>query len=69
MFGYTVIRNSVETDTYSLLLELGEQMDFPLEALHEETGPGVIVAAIGCDRVLESTDWAVKCDSIALCIT
>ena len=34
-------------------------MDFPLEALHTETGPGVLEAAIGVDEVLNSGDKAV----------
>ncbi len=49
-FGYSVIRNSVWSEYYRSLLELGEKMDFPIEGLHEETGPGVIEAAIGCGR-------------------
>ena len=39
-FGYSVLRNSVDSDFYSYLLEVCEEMDFPLEGLHEETGPG-----------------------------
>ena len=38
-FGYSVIRNTVDSDIYRSLLSLGETMDFPLEGLHEETGP------------------------------
>ena len=57
-FGYSVIRNSVWSDYYRSLLELGEKMDFPIEGLHEETGPGVIEAAIGYDAALAAADKA-----------
>jgi len=57
-FGYSVIRNSVETQTYQLLLKLGEQMDFPIEGLHEETGPGVMEAALAYDYALSAADKA-----------
>ena len=57
-FGYSVIRNSVQDETYRSLLELGEAMDFPIEGLHEETGPGVMEAAIGYDGALASADKA-----------
>jgi glutamine synthetase len=57
-FGYSVIRNSVWSDYYRSLLDLGEKMDFPIEGLHEETGPGVIEAAIGVDSALPAADKA-----------
>ncbi|MFL6551330.1 MAG: glutamine synthetase family protein [Povalibacter sp.] len=57
-FGYSVIRNSVESDFYRELLSTCEAMDFGLEGLHEETGPGVIEAAITFDKALESADKA-----------
>jgi glutamine synthetase len=57
-FGYSVIRNSVWSEFYRSLLDLGEQMDFPIEGLHEETGPGVIEAAIGVDGALSAADKA-----------
>ncbi|HEV7716671.1 MAG TPA: hypothetical protein VGO53_13830, partial [Steroidobacteraceae bacterium] len=57
-FGYSVIRNSVWSDYYRSLLDLGEKMDFPIEGLHEETGPGVIEAAIGYDSALAAADKA-----------
>jgi glutamine synthetase len=55
-FGYSVIRNSAAADFYRQMLELCEQMDFGIEGLHEETGPGVIEAAITFDAVLASAD-------------
>lgn len=57
-FGYSVIRNSVEADTYRALLDMGESMDLGLEGLHEETGPGVLEAAIAVDSALNSADKA-----------
>ena len=57
-FGYSVLRNSVDTDVYHDLLELGAQMDFPLEGLHEETGPGVLEAAIAYDVADAAADKA-----------
>ncbi len=57
-FGYSVIRNSVWSDFYNNLLETSEQMDFAIESLHEETGPGVIEAAIGVDKGLAAADKA-----------
>lgn len=57
-FGYSVIRNSVEAETYHNILNLCEQMDMGLEGLHEETGPGVLEAAIAYTGALESADRA-----------
>ncbi len=57
-FGYSVIRNSVEAETYHNLLNLCESMDMGLEGLHEETGPGVLEAAITYTAALESADRA-----------
>lgn len=57
-FGYSVIRNSVESSSYLNLLDLAEKMDFPIEGLHEETGPGVLEAAIAHDDALASADKA-----------
>jgi len=57
-FGYSVLRNSVDHDFYQTLLDLGEQMDFSLEGLHEETGPGVLEAAIKVDTALAAADKA-----------
>jgi glutamine synthetase len=57
-FGYSVIRNSVAADFYREMLAMCETMDFGIEGLHEETGPGVIEAAIGFDGALASADKA-----------
>jgi len=57
-FGYSVIRNSTASDFYRHLLATCEAMDFGIEGLHEETGPGVIEAAIAFDSALASADKA-----------
>ncbi|MEO7774510.1 MAG: glutamine synthetase [Steroidobacteraceae bacterium] len=57
-FGYSVIRNSVHSTFYRDLLTMCEQMDFSIEGLHEETGPGVLEAAIAFDKAEASADKA-----------
>ena len=57
-FGYSMLRNSVHAELYQDLLALCEQMDFPLEGLHTETGPGVWEAAIAVDEALSAADKA-----------
>jgi len=58
-FGYSVLRNSVWSAFYEELLATCEAMDFPLEGLHTETGPGVLEAAIAVDDSLAAADKAV----------
>jgi glutamine synthetase len=57
-FGYSVIRNSVASGFYRQMLEFCDAMDFGIEGLHEETGAGVIEAAITVDAALHSADKA-----------
>jgi glutamine synthetase len=57
-FGYSMLRNSVHSDLYHSLLELSLQMDFPIEGLHTETGPGVLEAAITVDEAGSAADKA-----------
>ena len=57
-FGYSVIRNTVETEIYQEIIQLSETMDFPIEVLHEESGPGVIEAAITVDNAIAAADKA-----------
>jgi glutamine synthetase len=57
-FGYSVIRNSVHSDFYRQLLETAETMDFGIEGLHEETGAGVMEAAITVDAAEAAADKA-----------
>lgn len=58
MFGYSVLRSTVHHELYHELLETMERFDCALEALHTETGPGVLEAAIGVDEALRAADKA-----------
>ncbi|WP_445361205.1 glutamine synthetase family protein [Microbulbifer sp. EKSA005] len=58
VFGYSILRNSVHGELYREILELSERMDFPLEGLHTETGPGVLEAAIAVDGAEAAGDKA-----------
>ena len=57
-FGYSVLRSGVHADFYHELLELANKMDFEIEGLHTETGPGVLEAAIRVDDALKAADKA-----------
>ncbi|WED42080.1 glutamine synthetase family protein [Legionella cardiaca] len=57
-FGYSIIRNTVHADLYHQILNMSEVMDFPIEGLHTETGPGVIEAAIAVDQIEAAGDKA-----------
>lgn len=58
MFGYSILRPSLESAFYHDLFDLLAQFDIPLEGLHTETGPGVYEAAIMHDDVLRAADKA-----------
>ena len=58
MFGYSVIRNSVYSELYHDLIDMANEMDFELEGIHTETGPGVLEACISVDSGLQSADKA-----------
>ncbi|MBU0724220.1 MAG: glutamine synthetase [Alphaproteobacteria bacterium] len=58
MFGYSLLRSTVYAEFYQELLALSETMDFPIEGLHTETGPGVLEAAIKVDDGLAAADKA-----------
>ncbi|ACA86385.1 glutamine synthetase family protein [Shewanella woodyi] len=55
-FGYSMIRNSAHSDLYQDILSMAETMDFPIEGIHSETGPGVIEAAIAVDSAETAAD-------------
>jgi glutamine synthetase len=57
-FGYSMLRTSVHADFYQGLLTLCEQMDIPIESLHEETGPGVMEAALCYSDAMAAADRA-----------
>ncbi|RXJ74175.1 glutamine synthetase [Veronia nyctiphanis] len=57
-FGYSMIRNSTYSGLYKAILSMAETMDFPIEGIHSETGPGVIEAAIAVDSAINAADKA-----------
>ncbi len=57
-FGYSMLRSSVYADYYEELLAMCVEMDFPIEGLHTETGPGVLEAALAFCDVLGAADKA-----------
>ena len=57
-FGYSMIRSSVHSGLYHQILEMAETMNFPIESIHTETGPGVIEAALGVDDIALAADKA-----------
>tara|TARA_R110002110_G_scaffold415807_1_gene656416 strand:+ start:30277 stop:31632 length:1356 start_codon:yes stop_codon:yes gene_type:complete len=56
--GYSVLRHTVQQAFHESLLNLSRTMNFEIEGLHCETGPGVLEAAIGVDKALNSADKA-----------
>ncbi len=59
MFGYSILRPSLESAFHNDLFDFLGQFDLPLEGLHTETGPGVYEAAIMHDEVVRAADKAV----------
>jgi len=57
-YGYSMLRNSVYADYYEELMAMCIEMDFPIEGLHTETGPGVLEAALAFCDVLGAADKA-----------
>ncbi len=57
-FGYSVIRNSALSDLFHEFMDFCDAMDFPIEGLHCETGPGVWEAALTVDDALRAADKA-----------
>ncbi|SEN37793.1 glutamine synthetase family protein [Halomonas caseinilytica] len=56
MMGYSMLRSSVHSELYHELLALSQEMDFPIEGLHTETGPGVLEAALAVDDAMAAGD-------------
>ena len=57
-FGYSIIRNSVHSELYHEIFNLARDMNFPVESLHTETGPGVLEAALQVDEIRQAADKA-----------
>ncbi len=59
MFGYSVLRSSLENPYFTDLFELLNKFNIPIEGLHTETGPGTYEAAIKYGDIIEAADRAV----------
>ncbi len=51
-----MLRNSTHARLYNEMIDLANAMDFPLEGIHTETGPGAIETAITVDGALNAAD-------------
>ena len=58
MFGYSVLRSSVDAEFHHGLFDSMAAFDCALEGLHTETGPGVLEAAIRHAPALAAADKA-----------
>ncbi|MGE3728474.1 MAG: glutamine synthetase family protein, partial [Candidatus Sericytochromatia bacterium] len=65
MFGYSMLRTSLNQEFFSALMDECLAFGIPIEGLHTETGPGVLEAAITVDDALESADRAILFKSAA----
>lgn len=59
MFGYSILRSSLNRDFFRALMEDLGAFGVPIEGLHTETGPGVYEAAILYSDPMEAADRAV----------
>ena len=59
MFGYSILRSSLENPYFTDLFELLKKFNVPLEGLHTETGPGTYEAAIQYAEIMEAADRAL----------
>ncbi|MGE4232367.1 MAG: glutamine synthetase family protein [Bacteriovoracia bacterium] len=59
MFGYSLLRTSMNQPFFEAIFEGLNQFRVPLEGLHTETGPGVYEAAILYSDALEAADRAI----------
>ena len=59
MFGYSVLRTSLNHEYYNDLFGLLEKFNVPLEGMHTETGPGVMEATVIYDDILAAADKAI----------
>src|SRR3954463_6915731 len=59
MFGYSILRSSLENVYFTDLFESLKKFDVPLEGIHTETGPGTYEAAITYANILEAADRAL----------
>lgn len=57
-FGYSILRTNTHSELFHELMDFCIEHDFPLEALHCETGPGVWEGALAVDTAMNATDKA-----------
>jgi glutamine synthetase len=58
-FAYSALRSSVWRELYDEIIATCAEIRVPLEALHSESGPGALEAAMRVDDALEAADRAV----------
>lgn len=59
MFGYSILRSTLQNPFFTDLFEMLKKFNVPLEGLHTETGPGTFEAAINYSEIIEAADRAV----------
>ncbi len=59
MFGYSILRSTLQNEYITDLFNLVHKFNIPLEGLHTETGPGTYEAAIAYSEIIEAADRAV----------
>jgi len=59
MFGYSILRTTLQNPFFTDLFEQLKDFDIPLEGLHTETGPGTVEAAITYSEIVTAADRAV----------
>ncbi|WP_297089468.1 hypothetical protein [uncultured Draconibacterium sp.] len=59
MFGYSILRTSLNQSYFNDLFELLHRFNIQLEGMHTETGPGVMEATVIYDEVLAAADKAL----------
>lgn len=59
MFGYSILRSSLNNPYFNDLFEQLEQFNIPLEGIHTETGPGVMEATVIYDEIVSAADKAL----------
>lgn len=59
MFGYSILRTSLNQTYFNELFEMLQQFNIPIEGIHTETGPGVIEATVIYDEILAAADKAL----------
>jgi len=57
-FGYSVLRSTVQSEFYAVRLDTCRALDIEIEGQHEETGPGVLEAAIAVAEACDAADKA-----------